>query len=84
MGMSGARRLATHAAKSPPHRRDRTPLRRQGIELLAPLQTGTLAKKAVATVRAVSPKVVEDRPLSPDIESITAKIADGTFSTILR
>jgi histidine ammonia-lyase len=55
----------------------------QGIELLAPLQTGTLARKALATVRVASPKVVEDRPLAPDIEAVSAKIADGTFSAIL-
>jgi histidine ammonia-lyase len=84
MGMSGARRLE----------RMLTNLRHtiaiellcacQGIDLLAPLQTGPLAKKAYDTVRGKSPKVTEDRPLASDIEAVSALVADGTFSSILR
>jgi len=84
MGMSGARRLG----------RMLTNLRHtiaiellcacQGIDLLAPLQTGTLAKKAYDTVRGESPKVTEDRPLASDIEAVSALVADGKFSSILR
>jgi histidine ammonia-lyase len=84
MGMSGARRLE----------RMLTNLRYtlaiellcgcQGIDLLAPLQTGTLAKKAQATVRSASAKVTQDRPLAAEIEAVSALVATGTFSTILR
>jgi histidine ammonia-lyase len=84
MGMSGARRLE----------RMLTNLRHtiaiellcacQGIDLLAPLQTGPLAKKAYDTVRGKSPKVTEDRPLASDIEAVSALVADGKFSSILR
>jgi len=84
MGMSGARRLE----------RMLTNLRHtiaiellcacQGIDLLAPLQTGPLAKKAYETVRGKSPKVTEDRPLASDIEAVSALVADGKFSSILR
>ena len=84
MGMSGARRLE----------RMLTNLRHtiaiellcacQGIDLLAPLQTGTLAKKAYSAVRAKSFKVTEDRPLAPDIESVAMLVTEGTFSAILR
>jgi histidine ammonia-lyase len=84
MGMSGARRL----------QRMLTNLRYtvaiellcacQGIDLLAPLETGALAKKAYQIVRAKSPKVTQDRPLAPDIEAVTALVADGTISAILR
>jgi histidine ammonia-lyase len=84
MGMSGARRLE----------RMLTNLRRtiaiellcacQGIDLLAPLQTGTLAKKAYSAVRAESPQVTVDRPLAPDIEAVAVMAAAGTFSSILR
>jgi histidine ammonia-lyase len=56
----------------------------QGIDLLAPLQTGTLAKRAYAAVRAKSPKVTEDRSLAPDIEVVSSAIAEGQFSTLLR
>ncbi len=83
MGMSGARRLSRMLQNLRHTIAIELLCAAQGIELLAPLQTGTLAKKAIATIRAVSPKVVEDRPLAPDIESVTAKIADGTFSSIL-
>jgi histidine ammonia-lyase len=83
MGMSGARRLGRMLQNLRHTVAIELLCAAQGIELLAPLQTGTLAKKAIAAVRAVSAKVVEDRPLSPDIESVTAKIADGTFASIL-
>jgi histidine ammonia-lyase len=56
----------------------------QGIDLLAPLQTGSLARKAYEAVRAKSAKVTEDRPLAPDIEAVAALVADGDFRAILR
>jgi len=84
MGMSGARRLDRMLDN----------LRRtiaiellcacQGIDLLAPLQTGALAKKAYAAVRAKSVKVTEDRPLAADIEAVSTLIDLGTFTAILR
>jgi histidine ammonia-lyase len=84
MGMSGTRRL----------RRMLVNLRNtiaiellcacQGIDLLAPLQTGTLAKKAYATVRAKSPIVKDDRTLAPDIEAVSALAAEAAFSALLR
>ncbi len=83
MGMSGARRLERMLDN----------LRRtiaiellcacQGIDLLAPLQTGALAKKAYEGVRAKSVKVTEDRPLAADIEAVAALIDLGAFSAIL-
>jgi len=47
------------------------------------LQTGTLAKKAYDAVRAKSAKVIQDRPLAPEIEAVSALVAAGTFSAIL-
>ena len=83
MGMSGARRLS----------RMLTNLRHtiaiellcacQGIDLLAPLETGRRAQKAYAAVREKSPKLTDDRPLAPDIEAVTALISDTSFSKIL-
>jgi histidine ammonia-lyase len=55
----------------------------QGIDLLAPLETGALAKKAYAAVRAKSPKMTEDRPLAPDIEALSALVAEGPFTPLL-
>jgi len=83
MGMSGARRLQRMLQN----------LRRtiaiellcacQGIDLLAPLKTGTLARRAHETVRAKSRMLSVDRPLGPDIEAVATLVADGSFSTIL-
>jgi histidine ammonia-lyase len=84
MGMSGARRL----------RRMLTNLQHalaiellcacQGIDLLAPLETGTLAKKAHSAVRAKATMVKEDRALASDIEAITQLIAEETIAAVLR
>jgi histidine ammonia-lyase len=83
MGMSGARRLS----------RMLTNLRHtiaiellcacQGIDLLAPLQTGTLAQKAYAAVREKSAKLGSDRPLAKDIEAVSTLVRDS-LSDILR
>jgi histidine ammonia-lyase len=83
MGMSGARRLS----------RMLTNLRHtiaiellcacQGIDLLAPLQTGLRAQKAYAAVRAKSAKLTDDRTLALDVEAVTTLILDNCFSKIL-
>ena len=84
MGMSGARRL-DRMLKNLRHTIAIELLCAcQGIDLLTPLQTGTLAKKAYAAVRAKSRMVASDRPLAPDIEIVAALAADGAFSAILR
>jgi histidine ammonia-lyase len=83
MGMSGARRLSRML-----HNLRRTLAIEllcacQGIDLLAPLQTGALAKKAYDVVRAKSPQVVADRPLAPDIEAVSALVENAAFSALL-
>jgi histidine ammonia-lyase len=83
MGMSGARRLGRMHVNLRHTIAIELLCACQGIDLLAPLQTGTLAKKAYAAVRAKSPKVTEDRPLAPEIEAVTALVADGAISAIL-
>lgn len=55
----------------------------QGIDLLAPLQTGRLAKKAYEAVRTKSRMLSIDRPLAADIEAVSALVADGTIAAIL-
>jgi len=84
MGMSGARRLEGMLVNLRYTIAIELLCACQGIDLLAPLQTGTLAKKAYAAVRAKSGKVTEDRPLAPDIETVAALVAAGNFSAILR
>ncbi len=55
----------------------------QGIDLLSPLQTGSLAKRACELVRGQSAKVTEDRSLANDIDLISLQIAAGEFSALL-
>ena len=83
MGMSGARRL----------QRMLTNLRHtiaiellcacQGVDLLAPLQTGALAQKAYKAVREKSPRLTDDRPLAQDIESVSSLLIKETFVKLL-
>jgi histidine ammonia-lyase len=83
MGMSGARRLERMLQNLRHTVAIELLCACQGIDLLAPLQTGTLAMKAYEAVRAKSTKVAQDRPLAPDIEAVSALVAAGTFSAIL-
>jgi histidine ammonia-lyase len=55
----------------------------QGIDLLAPLRTGTEAQEAHDLVRSVSPRVAADRSLSADIAAVSRLIADGAFQKLL-
>lgn len=55
----------------------------QGIDLLAPLKTGHLARKAHAAVRRVVPTLEQDRPLSPNIETVRQLISQQTFQKLL-
>ena len=83
MGMSGARRLERMLHNLRHIVAIELLCACQGIDLLAPLQTGALAKKAYDAVRAASPKVTADRPLAPDINSIATLVAQGAIAKIL-
>ena len=84
MGMSGARRLGRMLVNLRNTIAIELLCACQGIDLLAPLQTGKSAKKAYDVVRAKSAQVIEDRPLAADIETISALIEQGAVSEILR
>jgi histidine ammonia-lyase len=49
----------------------------QGIEFLAPLEPGAGVRAAHDFVRSLSPTVLEDRPLSGDIEALAGSIGSG-------
>jgi histidine ammonia-lyase len=83
MGMSGARRLERMLHNLRHILAIELLCACQGIDLLAPLQTGTLAKKAYDAVRAASPKVTSDRPLAPDINAVATLVHQGAIAKIL-
>src|SRR5881394_1347597 len=84
MGMGGARRLERMLQNLRHTIAIELLCACQGIDLLAPLQTGTLARRAYEAVRAKSSMVKEDRPLAQEIEAVTLAIGEGWFSTMLR
>ena len=84
MGMSGARRLERMLHNLRHILAIELLCACQGIDLLAPLQTGTLAKKAYDAVRALSPKVTADRPLAADISAVHDLIATGAISEVMQ
>jgi histidine ammonia-lyase len=55
----------------------------QGIDLLAPLQTGVLSRQAYDAVRTKSAKVIEYRPLAADINAVSTTIESGFFAQLL-
>jgi histidine ammonia-lyase len=83
MGMSGARRLERMLHNLRHILAIELLCACQGIDLLAPLQTGALAKKAYDAVRAASPTVTADRPLAPDINAVAALVNQGAIAKIL-
>jgi histidine ammonia-lyase len=83
MGMSGSRRLERMLHNLRHILAIELLCACQGIDLLAPLQTGALARKAYDAVRTVSPKLTADRPLAPDINAVAQQIADSTIAKVL-
>jgi histidine ammonia-lyase len=84
MGMSGARRLERMLVNLRNTIAIELLCACQGIDLLAPLQTGTLAKKAYEAVRLKSAKLAQDRPLAVEIEEVSVLVAEGEISDLLR
>src|ERR1700687_940162 len=84
MGMSGARRLKTMLQNLRHIVAIELLCACQGIDLLAPLQTGALAKKAYDSVRTKSAKLTEDRSLAADIVEGSALVARASFSSLRR
>ncbi len=84
MGMSAARRLQPMLENLRNILATELLAACQGIDLLAPLRTGTLAQKARDLVREVSPRVDADRSLAPDIAAVAKLIADAAFQKLLK
>jgi len=84
MGMSGARRLARMLENLRHTIAIELLCACQGIDLLAPLKTGTLATTAYEAVRAKSAKVTQDRPLASEIEAVSTIVGEGVLANVLR
>jgi histidine ammonia-lyase len=83
MGMSAARRLARMLGNLRHTIAIELLCACQGIDLLAPLKTGTLAARALETVRARSHQLTQDRPLAPEIEAVSELLASGALARVL-
>jgi histidine ammonia-lyase len=83
MGMSGARRLARMLRNLRHTIAIELLCACQGIDLLRPLRTGTLATKAYETIRAKSAKLTQDRSLAADIEAVSDLLVDGILTNVL-
>ena len=51
----------------------------QAVEFLAPLEPGSGARATYAHIRTLSPRLRDDRPLGPDIETVSDAIRDGSL-----
>jgi histidine ammonia-lyase len=83
MGMSGARRLGRMIENLRHTIAIELLCACQGIDLLSPLRTGTLATKAYEAVREKSAMVTQDRPLTAEIEAVSGVLATGALSKLL-
>jgi histidine ammonia-lyase len=52
----------------------------QGLEFRRPLRAGREVERAHAAVRAIVPRLEEDRVLGPEIEAMAAALRAGAFS----
>ena len=84
MGMSGARRLEKMLRNLRNILAIELLCACQGVDLLAPLTTGTLAQKAHAAVRTKSVKLSDDRPLTGDIAGVADLVAAGELAKLVR
>jgi histidine ammonia-lyase len=56
----------------------------QAVDLLAPLQPGKRAQRALQEIRAVSPMVAVDRSLAEDIAKVAEVIRQGKLAAVLQ
>jgi histidine ammonia-lyase len=55
----------------------------EGLDFRAPLRSSGPIERARQRIRALAPRVIEDRSLSPDIERIAAAIRAGEFDEFI-
>jgi histidine ammonia-lyase len=52
----------------------------QGLEFRRPLKASREVERAHASVRAIVPRLEQDRTLAPDIEALAAALKSGAFN----
>jgi histidine ammonia-lyase len=52
----------------------------QGIDFLRPLESSAPLEAAHRAIRARVPRLVEDRPGSPDVEAVAGLVREGAFA----
>ena len=55
----------------------------EGIDYRRPLRSSSSIEKAHSIIRALFPRLTEDRPPSVDIEALTAAVREGQFDEFM-
>ncbi len=81
MGMTGALKLRTIVEDAENVLAIELLAGAEGLEFRRPLKAGLGVERAFATLRALAPRLDEDRALSSDIERVAAAIREGKFDS---
>ena len=81
MGMTGALKLRTIVEDAENVYAIELLAAAEGLEFRRPLQAGAGVERAFTALRAIAPRVDEDRALSADIERVAAAIRCGKFDS---
>ncbi|HYE23715.1 MAG TPA: histidine ammonia-lyase [Clostridia bacterium] len=84
MGMTGAIKLKRVVANTTHVLAIETLAAAQAVDILAPWMPSPRAQKALQHVRAVSPRMGEDRSLAPDFARVAQVISDGKIAEALK
>ena len=83
MGMTAAVKLLQVARNVPAILAIEALCAAQAIDLLAPLSPGVGTQAGHDLVRGLTPQLVQDRYLAPEIEAVTRAVAEGRFAALL-
>ena len=81
MGMTGALKLRTIVENAENVLAIELLAAAEGLEFRRPLKAGVGVERAYTAVRALVPRLEEDRALSPDIERVASAIREGKFES---
>ena len=81
MGMTGALKLRTIVENAENVLAIELLAAAEGLEFRRPLKAGVGVERAFTALRALAPRLDEDRALSPDIERVASAIREGKFDS---